>query len=559
MSVSVKSKRGIQQATVMITQKTIFLAFIFILSSTFTSPIHSLTLSTSSRWIVSPATGGHRYKLKCINWVGHLHTMVPEGLHKQPLNTIASAISSMGFNCVRLTWPTYMFTRPDYSSLTVAESLDQWRLCGAKAGMARNNPNLLGLRVWEAQEAVVEGLGAMDIVVVLDNHVSLPKWCCSDFDGNGFFGDEYFDPDEWLQGLTTVATRYAGNPTVVAMSMRNELRGPRQIPRDWYKYMRQGAEAIHRANPDVLVIVSGLSYDTNLDFLKYTPLEVNIGNKLVYEVHWYPFGNPTEKWLNQTNGFCGTVTQKFLAQSGFLGFGPNPVPLFLSEFGLDQTGWNEAQNRYLSCLLGLVAERDLDWAFWTLQGSYMLREGKVDPEETYGALTFDWGNVRNPSMLKRIQLIQQITYDPKSNNPSYQIMYHPQTGQCVHGNQPPVYLTDCQNWSKWSYDRDGGPIRLLGSTPSCLSVAGDGLPVGFSDDCSGQQRIWTLVSGSKFHIAAKDKQGSLLCLDLDSSSSSSGISIVTKKCLCLGNDGTDVPMCDENPQRQWFTFITSNT
>lgn len=59
-----------------------------------------------------------------------------------------------------------------------------------------------------------EGLGAMDIVVVLDNHVSLPKWCCSDYDGNGFFGDEYFDPDEWLQGLTTVATRYAGNPTV---------------------------------------------------------------------------------------------------------------------------------------------------------------------------------------------------------------------------------------------------------------------------------------------------------------------------------------------------------
>lgn len=152
-----------------------------------------------------------------------------------------------------------------------------------------------------------------------------------------------------------------------------------------------------------------------------------------------------------------------------------------------------------------------------------------------------------------------IFADPKSNNPSYQIMYHPQTGQCVHGNQPPVYLTDCQNWSKWSYDRDGGPIRLLGSTPSCLSVAGDGLPVGFSDDCSGQQSIWTLVSGSKFHIAAKDEQGSLLCLDLDSSSSSSGISIVTKKCLCLGNDAEDVPMCVENPQRQWFTFITSNT
>ncbi|KAG5539602.1 hypothetical protein RHGRI_019965 [Rhododendron griersonianum] len=518
--------------------------------------VHSLTLSTSSRWIVSPATG-HRYKLRCVNWVGHLHTMVPEGLHKQPLTAIASHISSTGFNCVRLTWPTYMFTRPNYSSLTVAQSLDQWSLGDAKAGMARNNPSLLDVGVWDAQKAVIDGLGALDIMVVLDNHVSLPKWCCGGDDGNGFFGDEFFEPGEWLLGLTAVATRYLGNPTVVGMSMRNELRGPHQNPSDWYKYMQQGAEAIHRANPNVLVIVSGVSFDTNLGFLKNRSLEANVSNKLVYEAHWYSFGNPTEKWLNQTNGYCGNVTQSFLGQSGFLGSGPSPVPLFLSEFGVDQTGGNEAQNRYLGCLLGLVAERDLDWAWWALQGSYMLREGKVDAGEDYGVLDFNWESVRNSSILKKLQLIQQITQDPKSNNPSYQIMYHPQSGQCVQSNQHLVYLSDCQNWSRWSYDKNGGPIKLMDSTtPSCLSAAGDGLPVVFSDDCSGQQSVWALVSGSKFHIAAKDKQGSLLCLDWDSSSS--GISIVTKKCLCLGNDGRDVPTCVENPQRQWFNFVPSN-
>lgn len=193
------------------------------------------------------------------------------------------------------------------------------------------------------------------------------------------------------------------------MSMRNELRGPRQNPNDWYKYMAQGAEAIHRANPDILVIVSGLSFDTNLSFVKNKPLEVNINKKLVYEAHWYSFGNPTEKWLYQTNGYCGEVTQTFLGQSGFLGSGPNPIPLFLSEFGVDQTSGTEAENRYLSCILGLVAERDLDWAWWALQGSYMLREGKFDSEENYGVLDFNWDSVRNASVLKKIQLIQQIT------------------------------------------------------------------------------------------------------------------------------------------------------
>ncbi|GKE93093.1 ricin B, lectin domain, glycoside hydrolase [Tanacetum coccineum] len=73
---------------------------------------------------------------------------------------------------------------------------------------------MLGLTVVEAQNAVINELAKEDIMVVLDNHVSLPKWCCGDDDGNAFFGDEFFDPDEWVQGLVAVASRYKGNPTV---------------------------------------------------------------------------------------------------------------------------------------------------------------------------------------------------------------------------------------------------------------------------------------------------------------------------------------------------------
>ena len=84
-------------------------------------------------------------------------------------------------------------------------------------------------------QAVVSSLGEHDVMVILDNHLSKPGWCCSNTDGNGFFGDAFFDPDVWVDGLTRMAATFAAAPNVVGMNLRNELRGPRQNANDWYK------------------------------------------------------------------------------------------------------------------------------------------------------------------------------------------------------------------------------------------------------------------------------------------------------------------------------------
>ncbi|KAL1551966.1 cellulase [Salvia divinorum] len=220
---------------------------------------NSTPLSTNSRWIVDSATG-KRVKLACVNWPSHLEPMTAEGLDKKPIDDIIQKISGTGFNCIRFTWPTFMFTRPDYGNLKVSESLDKYNLSAAKAGIAKNNPQSLSM-------TVVGELGKNKLMVVLDNHVSRPTWCCAGNDDNGFFGDAYFDPKEWLQGLAAVATTYKGFPQVVGMSLRNELRGSRQNEPDWYKYMQEGANTIHAKNPNLLVIVSGLYTDTNLGYL----------------------------------------------------------------------------------------------------------------------------------------------------------------------------------------------------------------------------------------------------------------------------------------------------
>ena len=82
---------------------------------------------------------------------------------------------------------------------------------------------------------MVESLGKYNIMVILDNHVSKPQWCCPNNDGNGFFRDLYFNPDEWLYALKTMAGLFSGMSNVVGMSLRNELRGPKQNTQDWYK------------------------------------------------------------------------------------------------------------------------------------------------------------------------------------------------------------------------------------------------------------------------------------------------------------------------------------
>ncbi|CAL5028279.1 unnamed protein product [Urochloa decumbens] len=316
------------------------------------------SLSTSSRWIVDER--GRRVKLACVNWPSHLEPVLAEGLSHRPLAAIAAGVAAMGFNCVRLTWPTFLVAGDaTYSALTVAESLRRLNLTSALAGVEAHNAGLLGMALADAFRAVVRGLGDAGVMVILDNHVSRPGWCCRAGDGDGFFGDADFDPDVWVEGLRTMAAMFAGEENVVGMSLRNELRGPRQNTNDWYRYMQRGAEAVHAANPRVLVILSGLRNDNDLAFLNRRPVHLTFSNKLAFEVHWYSFSDP-HQWLSgNPNAVCARVAASVARRTLYLlGRG---WPVFLSEFGVDNRGGNAADERYWGCAAAAIAGLDLDW------------------------------------------------------------------------------------------------------------------------------------------------------------------------------------------------------
>lgn len=105
-------------------------------------------LYTDSRWIVDE--GGQRVKLACVNWVSHLEAVVAEGLSKQPLDAISKRIKSMGFNCVRLTWPLFLATNESLASLTVRKSFQSLGLSESVVGIQAKNPSIVDLPLIQA-------------------------------------------------------------------------------------------------------------------------------------------------------------------------------------------------------------------------------------------------------------------------------------------------------------------------------------------------------------------------------------------------------------------------
>ncbi|XP_010535458.1 PREDICTED: uncharacterized protein LOC104810759 [Tarenaya hassleriana] len=353
-------------------------------------------LSTNSRWIVNE--GGQRVKLACVNWPSHLQPVVAEGLSQQPVTEIANRIVAMKFNCVRLTWPLELAINDTLAnSVTVRQSFQSLGLNDDIDGIQRKNPNFIDLPLIEALKTVVNVLGQKGVMVILDNHLTVPGWCCSAGDGNGFFGDRFFDPTAWINGWKKMAGIFNGVSNVIGMSLRNELRGRKQNVNDWYTYMQQGAEAIHSVNPNVLVIMSGLGFDTDLSFVQNRPVSLSFAGKLVFELHWYSWYGGID-W--GAGNACGKFRDKVKWKAGFLldkGF-----PLFVSEFGIDQTTTSDKEKSYIDCFLGWMAETDVDWALWALTGSYYLRDGARRADEHFGALTTDWILARNPYFLARL-------------------------------------------------------------------------------------------------------------------------------------------------------------
>ena len=392
----------------------------------------AVPFSTKDRWIVD--TNGARFKLRCVNWAGHMEVRIPEGLHKQPVEHIADFIAGAGYNCVRLTYSIDMaldqgmavsdaFTNGANSAGVDVNALND--MYTKAVGL---NPWLSDAKVIDVFDYVQSALWDRGVVTMLDNHVSRAQWCCDLDDGNGWWADapgawpsngEYFITDDWINGLGAMAAWANGKPGIVGMSLRNELREQvTELPNavsTWNDRMPRGARVIHGNNSDVLIAVGGTKGGTDLSFLRGTTMDNgDWAGKNVWEAHSYSY--------TVTQPSFGSCDIEKTELGGWFGFvldssQPSYGPFWLSEFGVGMTGGNNSglgdqDYSYLTCLSEYMTNNDADWAHWAVQGSYYIRQGNVDVEETWGALDVDWNTWRNPDFPGLLGAMWNMTQGP---------------------------------------------------------------------------------------------------------------------------------------------------
>ncbi|CRK31507.1 Glycosyl hydrolase 5 family protein like [Verticillium longisporum] len=279
------------------------------------------------------------------------------------------------------------------------------------------------LEVWDA---IAAELQKAELHMIVNNHVSKAVWCCSPDDSNGWFDDTYFDVVKWKRSLDFM-TRHAKQnwPAATAHSLRNELRIVNSAANDtygwsrWYDEMTDAAAIVNAADPDALVIYSGLNYDHELNpITAKLPLsetdprvfdlaDFDYADKIVFELHTY------DNWMTMTN--C-TFFQSELYNRGFNALDTsaestsrNIAPVFFSEFGFAQNG-TDYLGVYAQCLKDFITgdkrigaasriEGPIGWLQWTIGGSYYMRQGIPDFDDWWAILNHDWSDWRNETVL----------------------------------------------------------------------------------------------------------------------------------------------------------------
>ncbi|AEO69593.1 d8cc7db3-39c9-4e7d-9c62-00ad67213c40 [Thermothielavioides terrestris] len=397
----------------------------------------ALPLHSSSRWILD--ANSQRVKFRCVNWAGHMEANIPEGLQHQSVDYIADWIAKQGFNCVRLTYSIDHALNPSltvsasFAAAAAAAGVSSSDMAGLYTQIVAHNPWITNTTTTrDVFGAVIDALFARGVMTILDNHVSKASWCCNLTDGNGWwdtafgynsFNSRYFHTADWLAGLQAMASWAASShPGVVAMSLRNELRAfllqGLNGRADWYKYVQQAGDLVHATHPDVLVIVGGVQSATDLTHLRDGVGMLDTSGwagKHVWEMHAYSF---TVTFPDPFQS-CDLVQAEYGAFVGFVLEQGKPYtgPLILSEFGVGMQGGpndglSDQDSRYLSCLVSYMQNNDADWAVWAVQGSYYVRDRTVDADESWGLLTHDWSDWRNPAFPGMLGDMWKMTQQP---------------------------------------------------------------------------------------------------------------------------------------------------
>lgn len=214
------------------------------------------------------------------------------------------------------------------------------------------------------------------------------------------------------------------------MSLYNELRPPMNPDNDrnddvlktyhwafWYEQMKRGADAVHRHNPDVLIFLSGLDGDVNLQpVADGTALEPSnqtfaksafapgFEDKLVLELHSYDIVTSiTDCASYNQEQFEQGWSAAAAAAAALVNTTRTRFPVMMTEWGFVQDHNTWRAGTYARCVQGFLHKQvpGAGWFIWSLGGSHYVRKDRHDADEPWGLLTHDWSDWRSPAFVRK--------------------------------------------------------------------------------------------------------------------------------------------------------------
>jgi endoglucanase len=367
----------------------------------------AMPLSTSGRYIVDAR--GRRVRLAGVNWYGASEDLgVPAGLDRTHAKTLARNIAAHGFNSVRFPFSLWMTEQTS----------------GVPDQYLAANHDLLGATPMQVYDACVKALTDEGLIVIPNCHLLSYGWCCSNSDGNGLWYNDTWPASRFISIWQKIAARYASNPLVAAMDIKNEPRqatvGGQELTPAWGSGGRTDFAAmyttvgnlIHEIDPHPLIICEGLKYAGDLTGVARHPVTLERPDKVVYSMHDYPWFHAASQtqaeYIDEMNKAGGYILSEQVAPLWIGEFGNDTGSL--ANFGLDPTS-DAGNGVWWQNIQAWLTETDIDWCWWALNpthakgstpGSSHVQYNWGD-REPYGILAADWHEVGNPAVMKLLK------------------------------------------------------------------------------------------------------------------------------------------------------------
>lgn len=328
-------------------------------------------------------SNGKSVRLTGVNWFGfETSNQSPHGTWARDYRSMIKQVRDVGFNSIRLPWSNAIMRANAVAQSVNTSGKDPYD------GTDPMNADLKGKTPLEMFDLVVKAAGELGVKLILDNHSRDPDA----YDKEEIWTSASTSEALWISDWVAMAKRYAGNATVVAMDLDNEPHGKASWGKgdtatDWNAAAEKCGNAILAANPDVLVVVEGVSivgsdsywWGGNLSGAKTAPIKLSRPEKLMYSAHEYGPEVHDQPWFTEAS-FPSNLASVWEKHFDFL-MKQDLGHVLIGEFGIkDRAGIGGREGKWFDTLLSTLG-KTYSWSYWCWN---------PNSGDTGGILSDDW-------------------------------------------------------------------------------------------------------------------------------------------------------------------------